>query len=121
MRRSARTDPVRDVYVREMIGLKVHITEHKDPGITGITGVVMDETRNTLLLEVDGKRLRIPKKGSEMEFEVRKVGSRVWVPVSGDHLVFRPEDRTKKNEMRRARPALGKDDTGGQDLQDISR
>lgn len=74
----------------ELIGLSVVIRRATDPTLVGLRGRVVDETRNTFLVETPKGEKRVPKKGAEFAF-----GSE-GVPVEGDDLLFRPEDRIKK-------------------------
>jgi len=77
----------------ELIGLKVRIVESTNPKNIGMSGRVIDETRNTLVIEkADGRGVTLPKEAHVFSFEV---GS-VWVKVDGKLLVARPEDRIKK-------------------------
>lgn len=75
----------------ELIGLQVEVVDALDPTQAHVRGRVVDETRNTLVVEVQGKEKRIPKQGSRFRFEV---GS--GIEVEGDDIRFRPEDRVKR-------------------------
>lgn len=75
----------------ELIGLQVEVVEATDPTQAGLRGSVVDETRNTLIVEVGGEEKRIPKHGSRFLFDVQG-----GVEVEGDEIRFRPEDRVKK-------------------------
>ena len=74
----------------ELIGLSVIVREATDPTLVGLRGRVVDETRNTLLVETAKGEKRVPKKGAEFAF-----GSE-GVPIRGDDLLFRPEERIKR-------------------------
>lgn len=77
----------------ELIGLRVRIAESTNPKNIGLAGKVIDETRNTLVIErPDGREISIAKNHNVFSFEV---GS-VWVKVDGRIIVGRPEDRIKK-------------------------
>jgi RNase P/RNase MRP subunit p29 len=88
----ART-PVSPALLGEIIGLPVHITVA--PGIRPLPldGVVVDETLHTLLIRRPGaSRLRrVPKNG--LRAVLVKDGDEV--PLVGEMLRVRPEDRTK--------------------------
>jgi ribonuclease P protein subunit POP4 len=75
----------------ELIGLQVAIVGSADPSLVGVRGLVVDETRNTLLVEASGREKRVPKRGARFRFEVQG-----GVEVDGDEILFRPEDRVKK-------------------------
>lgn len=75
----------------ELIGLRVEVLNATDPSQARIRGLVVDETRNTLVLEIEGAEKRIPKQGSRFRFDIQG-----GVEVDGDEIRFRPEDRVKK-------------------------
>jgi len=75
----------------ELIGLRVRVTDSSD---SEITGKVVDETRNTLTVEVKGKDRRFIKDRCVFSFFLP--GSRKRVRVDGKIIVARPEDRIKK-------------------------
>lgn len=75
----------------ELIGLQVEVVHATDPSQSHVRGRVVDETRNTLVLEVRGREKRIPKHGSRFRFDVEG-----GVEVDGEDIRFRPEDRVKK-------------------------
>jgi ribonuclease P protein subunit POP4 len=77
----------------ELIGLKVKIVGSTNKEIVGISGKVIDESRNTLTLEVNGKPKSFIKEECEFLFTIP---SGEKVKVSGGLLVARPEDRIKK-------------------------
>jgi len=74
------------------IGLEVEITEARCKGYIGLKGRIVDETKNTFLLENDRTR-RVPKK--DMKFRIITSDGR-RIEVSGSMLMHRPEDRIKK-------------------------
>ncbi|MGI0148323.1 MAG: ribonuclease P protein component 1 [Thermoplasmata archaeon] len=75
----------------ELIGLRVEVVNATDPSQSHIRGLVVDETRNTLVVEVEGAEKRIPKQGSRFRFDVQG-----GIEVDGEEIRFRPEDRVKK-------------------------
>ncbi len=75
----------------ELIGLDVEVVIATDPTQQRLRGRIVDETRNTLVLEVRGDEKRIPKRGSRFRFDIQG-----GVEVDGDEIRFRPEDRVKK-------------------------
>lgn len=77
----------------ELIGLRCRIENSSAPQVKGLEGRVVDETRNTLTLEVKGKEKNVPKEQCEFVFFLSS-GDRVH--VRGEVLVGRPEDRIKK-------------------------
>jgi len=75
----------------ELIGLEVEVLHATDPSQARVRGRVVDETRNTLVLEIQGDEKRIPKHGSRFRFEIQG-----GLEVDGEEIRFRPEDRVKK-------------------------
>ncbi len=75
----------------ELIGLQVEVLRATDPGQVAVSGLVVDETRNLLVVETGGVEKRIPKQGSRFRFQIQG-----GIEVEGDEIRFRPEDRVKK-------------------------
>lgn len=75
----------------ELIGLQVRVVRATDPGQRDLSGRVVDETRNMLIVDVGGVDKRIPKQGSLFRFDTQG-----GLEVEGDEIRFRPEDRVKK-------------------------
>lgn len=83
-----------NIVQQELIGLRAEVEESSNRDMRGLCGVVVDETRNMLVLADDeDKEKRIPKGGNTFVFTVNRG---VQVRVKGDMLVSRPEDRIKK-------------------------
>ncbi|NIO23268.1 MAG: ribonuclease P protein component 1 [Candidatus Aenigmarchaeota archaeon] len=77
----------------ELIGLKVKIVESSNKKNIGISGRVVDETRNIMVIEkTKGKEVRLSKEHNVFVF----VLNRQKVRIDGKILVGRPEDRIKK-------------------------
>lgn len=74
-----------DLARRELIGLFVQVEG-------GPEGLVVDETKHTFLVEGPTGPKRVPKAGRRFVFRV----AGAMVPIDGERLAFRPEDRTKK-------------------------
>ena len=53
----------------ELIGRKVKIKKSTDPNWVGKTGIIIDETKNTFLIEKNGKQKKIAKNIATFEFE----------------------------------------------------
>lgn len=75
----------------ELIGFQVRVVRATDPGQVQVSGRVVDETRNLLVIEAGGVEKRIPKQGARFRFDVQG-----GIEVEGDDIRFRPEDRVKK-------------------------
>lgn len=81
----------------ELIGLDVLVESSSEPGIVGLRAQVVDETRNTFLLETERKVVRIPKKNTSLIFLLSN-GQRVR--VAGSILISQPENRISKRMQR---------------------
>ena len=81
----------------ELIGLDLLVESSSEPGIVGLQAKVIDETRNTFLLETERKVLRIPKKNTSLVFLLPN-GQRVR--VMGSILISQPENRISKRMQR---------------------
>jgi ribonuclease P protein subunit POP4 len=81
----------------ELCGLKVKIANSTDPTQKNLSGTVVDETYNTLIIEAKGKEKVIPKANTVFIFTLP---NKVKVKVEGKLLVGRPEDRIKKKFAR---------------------
>lgn len=87
----------RNLIKHELIGLEVEVKYDSNPYNINMRGKVIDETRNTLLVDVNGKVKRIIKKDAILRF---KISEDKIVEVDGGILVSRPEDRIKKRIKR---------------------
>ena len=76
----------------EFIGRQITIRECSDPSWINKSGRIIDETKNTFLLEIDNKQRRIAKNIVKFEFEYD--GEKIV--LNGSRLMYRPEDRIKK-------------------------
>ena len=86
-----------DIVRFEFIGIHAKIHKSSDPHNIGISGKVIDETRNTFSILHDGKRKTIPKQSSLFHF---RFPDKTVVEIDGGILVGRPEDRLKKSIRR---------------------
>lgn len=81
----------------EFIGLRVTVVKGLNPEIVGITGEVVDESRNTFTIMKDASEKIIVKDTAVFHF-VLPDGT--IVEVDGKVLVGRPQDRVKKRPRR---------------------
>lgn len=77
----------------ELIGLTVEVAESTDPGRCGVSGPVIDETRNTLVIETSSGDRTLPKAECEFAFRMEDLKVR----VDGNLLTGRPEERISKS------------------------
>lgn len=81
----------------EFIGLQTKVIKSSNPEVVGIEGIVVDETRNTLIILHKGKRKVIIKDTSIFNFVMPNA---TIVEIDGKVIVGRPEDRIKKRPRR---------------------
>jgi ribonuclease P protein subunit POP4 len=81
----------------ELIGLEVNVEASSDPGQTGLSGQVVDETRNTFLLETERKVVRFAKKNTSLVFTLP---SGQKVRICGSVLISQPENRISKRMQK---------------------
>lgn len=81
----------------EFIGTKTEIVESPHSDYLGISGRIMDETRNTFLISSGEEKKRIIKESSVFHFQF---SDGKIVEIDGQLLVGRPEDRLKKQVKR---------------------
>jgi len=81
----------------ELIGLEVQVVTSSDPGQIGLRAQVVDETRNTFLLETRSRVLRIAKKNTSLIFTLLDGQN---VRVYGSILISKPENRISKRMQR---------------------
>ena len=83
----------KNIFFHELIGLKIRVIHHSDPGLVGVKGVVIDETQKTIVIEtVDKRRKRILKEHGVYEIQL-PTGEKVV--IRGYQILGRPEDRLK--------------------------
>ena len=83
-----------NIFRHELVGLYVEIVKSNHTGFTGIKGEVVDETKNTIKVEVvDGCEKIIPKNVATFRFTLP---DSAVVEIDGRIIVARPEDRIKK-------------------------
>jgi ribonuclease P protein subunit POP4 len=74
--------------IGEFIGSRVVVVKCSARSFGGMEGKIIDETKNTFVVETQNGVKRIPKKGC-----VFSIGGK---QVRGDEITFRAEDRPKK-------------------------
>ena len=76
----------------ELIGLHVKVKDCKDPGWIHKSGLIVDETKNTFLIEIKNEKKIIAKKTATFEFDYN--GDKIT--LDGSKIAYKPEDRIKK-------------------------
>ncbi|MBI4447360.1 ribonuclease P protein subunit [Candidatus Woesearchaeota archaeon] len=77
---------------RELIGLEAEIIDAKNQSLVGIKGKIVDETKNTLLIEHNGKTKKVLKEDVTLNIHINNQ----TFQINGKVLIGRPEDRIKK-------------------------
>jgi ribonuclease P protein subunit POP4 len=77
---------------KELIGRDVTIKKCTDKKWNNVSGRILDETKNTFLLEIGNENKRIAKNIAIFEFENE---NKISI-IEGKKLQYRPEDRVKK-------------------------
>lgn len=79
-----------------LVGLNVKITHSADPTQTGLEGIVIDETSQTLTLSTRAGNKIVPKLHSRFAFYLPSE-----VVVEGSDIMLSPEERLKRLQRRR--------------------
>ncbi|MFQ5940953.1 MAG: ribonuclease P protein component 1 [Nitrososphaerales archaeon] len=83
----------KNVVAHELIGINAEIVESNDPLLKNLSGKIMYETKNMLILRVDDEMKMIPKNVTKL---VLKLPDNIQCLVNGSDLVGRPQDRIKR-------------------------
>ena len=86
-----------DVIRHEFIGTEAKVSKSNHSGYMGLSGKVIDETRNTFTVLHEGKRKTVLKDAAVFHF---KFLDGTIVEINGKLLLGRPEDRLKKQIRR---------------------
>jgi ribonuclease P protein subunit POP4 len=87
-----------NVLRHELIGLDVLVSGAANPLQWGISGHIIDETKNLLIIETPSGVKRIPKMHSR--FRLHLPGSE-FVEIDGSVMVMAPEKRINLHEKKR--------------------
>ncbi len=85
---------LKDIPRMEFIGKTIEVVAADNPSLIGIMGKVMDETKNTLVIETKGKEI---KKLLKKQITIKTTINEKKYIIDGSLLQGRPEDRLKKN------------------------
>jgi len=83
---------------QELIGLNARVVKSSQPNYVGISGKVVDETRNTLVILSENKKKIVIKNVATFHFTLP---DGTIVEIDGKAIVGRPENRVKKRARRR--------------------
>lgn len=86
-----------NIIYNELIGLRVSVVGSTDPSLLGVSGIVVDETANMLVVSTAGSACRkmIPKMVSRFSFFIPEE-----VVVEGSEIAMSPEERLKRLQRR---------------------
>lgn len=82
----------KDLLKIEFIGLEIEVINSKNHSLNGLKGVVVDETKNTLIIETDKGLKSLLKSQINFGFSYDQ---KKYI-VDGTKICFRPEERIKK-------------------------
>lgn len=96
----------------ELIGLLVKVDSSCDPTINGLSGLVVDETRNTFKIETQAgsapalrRVIAVPKKGTVFVFtlpeRISHTGRQISVKIDGNITLSQPQNRIKNLKKSR--------------------
>lgn len=81
-----------DAIKHELIGLHVKVVDSKNKDLIGIEGEVIDETKNTITIDHQGKNKVILKDQVTLNIRFKdKI-----IQIKGTELIKRPEERIRK-------------------------
>jgi ribonuclease P protein subunit POP4 len=86
-----------NIICNEFIGTESKIVQSTHAGYLGLSGKVVDETRNTFLLQDENETKRVVKDVAVFHFTFP---DGAIIEISGKLLVGKPEDRLKKTIKR---------------------
>lgn len=81
----------KNIKSHELIGLLVKVVNSTDQSRVGLTGIVLDETKNTIVIESKGKKVTLPKVECDFEFDLNNE----FIVLKGNEILKRPEMRVK--------------------------
>lgn len=85
-----------NIHKHEFIGQNIRIVTSSDSRWNGISAKIVDETKNTLKIDINGNEKILQKKGCEFTM---KIGGEN-VKINASRITFRPEDRIKKAKKK---------------------
>jgi ribonuclease P protein subunit POP4 len=86
----------RNIVLNELIGLRARVVRCSDKKQEGLEGTIVDETKNTLLLQTDTGVKKIVKASSAFRFYPYGRAKESFV-VEGREINFRPHERIEKS------------------------
>lgn len=85
-------EKLKDILKSEFIGKMIIVKNSKNSSLIGIKGTVVDETKNTFVIEMDGSKKRLLK--NQISFLIETQNKKMIIEAK--RLCFRPDERVKK-------------------------
>ncbi|WNY26391.1 ribonuclease P protein component 1 [Methanolapillus ohkumae] len=85
----------------ELIGLSVLVESSCDPTMTGLFGIILDESRNTFQIETKQGMKTVPKSGSVFVFTWVSENGRISAKINGKTMLSQPQNRIKNLKKSR--------------------
>ncbi len=79
-----------DTLHEELIGFHIEVVDALNPNLIGLSGRIIDETRDTIIIKNSVEKKLIK---NQVTFKIKK-GNKVY-KIKGNMLKKRPEERTK--------------------------
>ncbi len=86
-----------DILQQEFIGTYAKVQKSCNSSLLGISGKIIDESKNTLVVQHENKDKTVAKNISVFHF---LLSDGTIVEINGKTIVGRPEDRVKKKTRR---------------------
>jgi ribonuclease P protein subunit POP4 len=84
----------KDLIYSTFIGYQIEIIRSTIENLNGKKGIVVDETKNLIIIEDENKKeLKIPKNSSIFKFFLENGETAI---IDGEKICFRPHERPKK-------------------------
>jgi ribonuclease P protein subunit POP4 len=87
-----------NILFHELIGLQVTIVESSDKTLIGLSGEVVDETKQTLKIKLEQTVKIVPKANVTLKVSIPDGQS---ATIYGKKIMHRPEDRIRRMNYRR--------------------
>lgn len=87
-----------NIMFHELIGLKITVIESSDDTLKGLSGEVIDETKNTLKIKSSKGSKTVPKSTVTLKIELP---DGAYATVEGKKTAYRSEDRIRRMRRRR--------------------
>lgn len=87
-----------NILIHEFIGLPCEVISSLSIFLSGIKGIVIDETLNTIILDTEKGVKNIPKKNTKFRFTIPETKEKIV--VNGNDIINLPENRPKRITRR---------------------